>query len=195
MDWSFEPVTVADGITSYRLLDENARAPTMRDALELVRDDTAFRRLLAGTLASVPVESFFWECPPTSREHQDRPFEFVVVEATVLTEIEPDPSSFRPHFDLAPDADVVTFPNLAGDATLVVPAPRTAAPAYGHLATFVRTAPPGQVDELFRAVGCAIEDCLSDEPLWVSTAGLGVPWLHIRLDSRPKYYRYTPFKQ
>lgn len=32
-------------------------------------------------------------------------------------------------------------------------------------------------------------------PLWVSTSGLGVSWLHVRLDSRPKYYTYAPYKQ
>ncbi len=31
-------------------------------------------------------------------------------------------------------------------------------------------------------------------PLWLSTAGGGVAWLHVRLDSRPKYYGYSPYK-
>jgi len=35
---------------------------------------------------------------------------------------------------------------------------------------------------------------ISDRPTWLSTAGLGVYWLHLRLDSRPKYYRYQPYK-
>lgn len=34
---------------------------------------------------------------------------------------------------------------------------------------------------------------LNDAPIWLNTAGAGVPWLHIRLDSRPKYYRYQPY--
>jgi len=29
---------------------------------------------------------------------------------------------------------------------------------------------------------------------WLSTSGLGVGWLHVRLDSRPKYYTYEPYK-
>lgn len=31
--------------------------------------------------------------------------------------------------------------------------------------------------------------------LWCSTSGLGVYWLHIRLDQYPKYYTYRPYKQ
>ena len=30
--------------------------------------------------------------------------------------------------------------------------------------------------------------------LWVSTSGLGVYWLHVRLDSYPKYYQHAPYK-
>lgn len=33
-----------------------------------------------------------------------------------------------------------------------------------------------------------------DAPLWVSTSGLGVPWLHVRLDDAPKYYTHRPFR-
>lgn len=29
--------------------------------------------------------------------------------------------------------------------------------------------------------------------IWMSTAGVSTAWLHVRLDSRPKYYHYGPF--
>jgi hypothetical protein len=29
---------------------------------------------------------------------------------------------------------------------------------------------------------------------WVSTAGTGVPWLHVRRDTRPKYDRHAPYR-
>ena len=32
-----------------------------------------------------------------------------------------------------------------------------------------------------------------DRPMWLSTCGTGVAWVHMRLDQRPKYYTYTPF--
>ena len=32
------------------------------------------------------------------------------------------------------------------------------------------------------------------QPIWLSTAGMGVPWLHVRLDSRPKYYAFGPYR-
>ena len=33
----------------------------------------------------------------------------------------------------------------------------------------------------------------SQRRLWMSTEGSGVPWLHVRLDSRPKYYKHHEY--
>ncbi len=29
---------------------------------------------------------------------------------------------------------------------------------------------------------------------WLNTEGGGVAWLHVRIDQRPKYYHYAPYK-
>ncbi|HEU5075095.1 MAG TPA: hypothetical protein VFU02_12985, partial [Polyangiaceae bacterium] len=67
--------------------------------------------------------------------------------------------------------------------------------AYTHLAAFLRHAPPEQCEVLLREVGFAARECLRNEPFWLSTSGLGVAWLHVRIDSRPKYYQYTPYRR
>ena len=36
---------------------------------------------------------------------------------------------------------------------------------------------------------------LGARPVWLSTAGGGVDWLHVRLDDRPKYYRHREWRQ
>ena len=59
---------------------------------------------------------------------------------------------------------------------------------------FLRDAPKTQVDAFWRSVGRAMHDRVSSTPTWLSTAGMGVSWLHLRLDSRPKYYRHEPYK-
>ncbi len=33
-----------------------------------------------------------------------------------------------------------------------------------------------------------------EKPVWISTAGTGVPFLHVRFDSRPKYYSWDEYK-
>ena len=107
----------------------------------------------------------------------------------------PDPISFATQFAAKKSAEsVVVFPNLGNDALLVVPCPIAPAGAYGHLAAFVRKAPELQRHALWRAVGEALTERLGREPIWLSTAGAGVAWLHVRLDARPKYYGYPPYK-
>jgi hypothetical protein len=32
------------------------------------------------------------------------------------------------------------------------------------------------------------------EPVWLSTNGDGVSWLHVRIDERPKYYTHGPYR-
>jgi hypothetical protein len=35
---------------------------------------------------------------------------------------------------------------------------------------------------------------IGPRPTWLCTVGGGVAWLHVRLDSRPKYYSYGPYR-
>ncbi|KAK1864801.1 hypothetical protein I4F81_007343 [Pyropia yezoensis] len=68
---------------------------------------------------------------------------------------------------------------------------------YAHIGAFVRGAPAPAVAALWAAVGDAVTARLATNdgrPLWVSTAGLGVPWLHVRLDNAPKYYRVQAYR-
>ena len=104
-----------------------------------------------------------------------------------------DPRPFAEHFERHGNDEVVVFPNLGGDAMLVVPAPRGTASAYTHLARFVRHAPRDQVRYLWRTMSETVIARIGAAPLWLSTAGDAVGWLHVRLDSRPKYFHYRPY--
>jgi len=66
---------------------------------------------------------------------------------------------------------------------------------YENIAAFVREAPEAQTHFLWRLVGNLMERRLGPSPVWLSTAGAGVPWLHVRLDQRPKYYSHAPNRQ
>jgi hypothetical protein len=78
---------------------------------------------------------------------------------------------------------------------MVVPCPVAGASAYGHLAAFVRLAPEAQQHALWRSVGEAMARRIGVKPVWLSTAGAGVPWRHVRLGDRPKYYSFEPYRR
>ena len=145
-----------------------------------------------GLLAKSSFESFRWETPPVTVSNIDRPFECVLLDSPGLAP-RPDASAFANHFKIA-KAPVIEFPNLGGDAIMVVPCPIGPVNAYGHLASFVRNAPEQQIHDLWQAVADAMARRIATKPVWLSTAGAGVSWLHVRLDDRPKYYGHAPFR-
>lgn len=185
-----------DGGRVYRVRVLHQGQPaSYAEAVEGWRRDPAFRAFLNRTLAEAPYGAFLWETPPITSHTLSRLFEFVLVDCPQLARLAPEPDAFVTHFKTAgPGKAATVFPNLGGDAILIAPTPQAPLDAYGHLAAFVRFAPVGQRDEFWRIVGEAIGGHLGDRPLWLSTNGLGVTWLHVRLDRRPKYYTFEPYR-
>ncbi len=144
-------------------------------------------------LAEAGTGAIFWEC----REVQAGAAEWVCLPARGLGEVPADHGPFASRFG-GREGGVAVFGNLSGDAVLVVPEPvradREGWLDYGDLTRFLRHAPAEQQRALWTAAGGAVADRLGG-PLWISTAGMGVPWLHVRLDRRPKYYRCAAYRQ
>ena len=81
-----------------------------------------------------------------------------------------------------------SFPNLSGDTVLVVPMPRTGK-SYVTLKDFTDNAPMKQQQELWKLVAREAKKQVKEfGKVWISTHGLGVPYLHVRISSQPKYY-------
>ena len=45
------------------------------------------------------------------------------------------------------------------------------------------------------ADGTTMKELVDQHSVWLNTAGNGVIWLHIRLDSRPKYYKTDTYRK
>lgn len=179
-------------IKLFSLFSQNKQL-TYSQVIQLWQSDRNFCRFFSSTLAESDFPAYFWETPPITVDTVGQPFEFVLVNYPRLQEVSPNPNPFQRYFANA-DSSVVTFDNLGRDATLVAPCPLAEPSAYTQIANFSRTAPLSQQIALWQAVGKAIANKLDHSPLWISTSGLGVYWLHIRLDSVPKYYSYLPYK-
>ena len=174
--------------------ERDGRLMSWHEVAVALRDEAGARAALSSALAESPFAAFFWECQPTSSSAKDAPFGFVVVDSPVLATASPLPFPFAAHLD--GPGDVALFGSLGHDALLVAPKIRATEGTYTHLAVFVREGAPDQVDALWRAVAGAVHEWWGryDAPIWVNTSGLGVSWLHVRLDTRPKYYTHLPFR-
>eukprot|EP01035_Chromulina_nebulosa_P017234 gene17234-22760_t len=146
---------------------------------------------------------FFETVPITKNTLRTKTFEFVLISTSEFDSIDVDSLPFRDKFT---SNLVVTFNNIRNDAKLIVPCPSADDiksnnfNQYKNLANFVRSSDKLKIIKFWSTVGgeslniLSSVDRIEDEKLWISTSGLGVFWLHIRLDKRPKYYNYQPYK-
>ncbi len=206
MEWQATIQQIQSGThsrkTDHYEISQNMQPLSYRQVIRLWCEDEQFCKYFTQLLRDSPFSAYRWETPSITSSSVHRKFEFVLLESSSL-ERPVDTHSFRSKFEQVtggPNADegVLTFENLSGDASLVVPAPldNLQLQHYCHLASFLRAAPESQALELWKSLGEAAKRCSSDSrPIWISTAGMGVAWLHIRLDSYPKYYGYAKYKE
>lgn len=173
-------------------LAEGERAITHAQAFDALARRADWADLFSALVLHSGFDALFWELPPLAHDSLDEPFECVVTASDALARLRADPTPFSERFS-GPEASVVTFPNLGGDAILIAPTPHGDA-AYTHLAKFCREAPRDRQRAFWHAVADAVTANTSARPIWVSTSGLGVGWLHARIDERPKYYTHTPYR-
>jgi hypothetical protein len=192
--WSTRTEQLSGGRLQKVAIDQGSSPLAFAEVLRLWQDDEAFRDFFITLLADAPFMAFRWETPTMTVALAQRPFEFVLLDSPGLGS-RPDQNAFAKHFRAAKaEESVVAFANLGRDALLVVPCPRGPVSAYGHLAAFIREAPQEQKHALWRLVGQVMQQQLGESPVWLSTAGAGVSWLHVRLDTTPKYYGYQPYR-
>ena len=192
--WSHRTKELTNGRGVNAAIDLSSRPVSYAQVLDCWQNDAAFRSFFTRILADSPFTAFRWETPLITASTASRPFEFVLLDSPGLAR-EPDAGAFAEHFSGAAPEGIVEFLNLGKDAIMVVPCPGASLSAYSHLGAFVRQAPDPQIHALWRRVGAAMQRRLGARPVWLNTAGAGVSWLHVRLDDRPKYYGYAPYRE
>lgn len=175
-------------------IQEKSSLLSYSEVIERWIHDDQFRSFFCSLFYDSGLSSYVWETPPITSSHLNRPFEFVLLSQPNRSG-SPDRATYAQYFNVdTGDNGVIAFDNLGKDALLVVPSPYKPDVDYSNLAAFLRNAPEIQQHSLWRMLGRCIKHRLSSRPLWISVAGGGVAWLHVRLDSYPKYYRYMQYR-
>lgn len=175
---------------------ENGQALSYADVIKAWREFPQFGSWFSSLLAAAPFREMFWECPPTTSVLASRmPFECTLIRTHGFRGAAP--TDFAEYIRCSKEAS--HFPNLGRDAVLIAPCedPDVPRDTYAHLAAFCRGASAEQLDAFWRQTGNSLSTILGQRgrrPTWLSTAGSGVPWLHVRLDSRPKYYKTDAYR-
>lgn len=191
----FETTAQSDNagrLVKYRV-HEGGKSLRFEDVLRLWESDAAFVDFYLSLFPQCGYKGYVWETPAICSGTLQRQFEFVVHSAPKAFS-RPDRETFQSYFNTeeAPDG-IVAFENLGRDALLIVPSPYRKDADYTGLCEFLREAPLSQQRALWQELSRHARSRVSDRPMWMSVAGGGVAWLHLRLDSIPKYYRYEPY--
>lgn len=177
-------------------IKQNGKWLTVQEVINLWQNNTVFRMFYNRILEEVPFFGFFWENKPISQATLSEVYEFVVIGTDAFNGLETHRDTFSQYFEK--EKLIVSFDNLKKNAVLIAPCPnKLYNKGYMHLGEFIRNAPVAQWDTLWMIVGQKLQAHVeqSQRPVWLSTSGLGVHWLHIRLDQYPKYYTHQPYKR
>lgn len=191
--WEIEQKMIKEGRLFEYWIRKGERRLSFAEVIDLWKEDPGFRTFYTDLLCKPDWSAYFWEHPPLNKGCLDQEYRFVLVKAEVFAGLQADPRPFSEHFGAK--SSIIDFPNRGGDASLVVPQAIAREAYYAHLASFLRNAPKEQVHALWQRTAEVLLEKIDDQNLWLSTHGLGVYWLHLRLDSYPKYYHYQPYKR
>lgn len=186
---------VSSGGTIYQLHVDGKPLP-LTAFWESVDSDQFIRGYVAA-LTQVADEEFYWEHPPFHADDQTDAYEVAIVPAPALRSVRSNPSPFRSHFTSTDR--VVHFPNRGGDAVLIVPAPElldTGDKDYATIFRFLQNADEELLVDFFKTAFAVARENRPPQGsrAYLSTHGLGVHWLHARVDGRPKYYHMKEYR-
>ena len=137
--------------------------------------------------------SFFWETKPITNEKSI--FKQKFIQNEYLNNLKQNYSPFQNEINKSKNKYVTSFYNLSGDTLLIVPIPKKGK-NFATLKNFIDNASKTQQEYLWKEVSKQIKKLLKKnkgKPLWVSTHGTGVHYLHIRICNKPKYYLTKSF--
>lgn len=138
-------------------------------------------------------KTIYFNCPPLTKDDLDNVLEFAILNAPPLVDVSADVEKFADKFK--GKSMVTSFNNYGGDALLVCPVPIEGQDVdiYSSLAPFIRCARIEQQTAFWARVAKDLETLIPERTVWMNTAGTQITFLHLRLDSRAKYYQYTKF--
>lgn len=138
-------------------------------------------------------ESFYYETTPITN-NMNTNYEENYIQNSYLTNMKQDYSSFEKEINKSNNKYVVSFFNLSKTSYLIVPIPRSNK-KFTTLKDFIDNASKIQQKKLWQKVALSTIMMLKKyNKVWISTHGTGVPYLHIRIDIKPKYYQTIIFK-
>ena len=138
-------------------------------------------------------KSFFWETSPINNKMNNE-FDEKFIESDILNKMKQNYLSFEDKIKKTNNKNVLSFYNLSKTSKLVIPYPKKGK-KFTTLKQFMDNASLKQQKLFWKKVVSSIKSMLKKyDKVWISTHGTGVPYLHVRIDTYPKYYLTKKFR-
>ena len=191
-DYKLHILAQNENATRFQIL--NGEHPlSFEEVLMLWQGSPDFVLFYRETMKSFEYSGCFWEHPALKLEYVKAPYEAMLLKTENFSKRSIDTQAFSERIHST--SLVECFDNLGRNAKLIVPTLKLDKEVYKQFGSFINGASVEQVNAFFAAVGSELETELANgKQIWLNTAGLGVIWLHARLDTRPKYYKIKAYK-
>jgi len=149
-------------------------------------------------LTNCKFNEYYLEFNPVSYSTLDkRIFEFVLVKTKIC--LNADFTPFNKFNINSNTNDIRVFPNLSNTSILISPCYNKLfnIQSYAHIGIFMKNFNTKQQIDLIYTMFSVYITTLKSKPndfMWLSTHGKGVGWLHIRIDTQPKYITWLHYK-
>lgn len=137
-------------------------------------------------------KSFFYETSPIKTGEEKYKVKFI--ENENLDKMKQDYSTFIDKIKISKNNYVTSFYNLSGDTLLIIPIPKQNK-NFTTIKHFIDNASKTQQKYFWKYVSQKIKSLIKDKKkkYWISTHGTGVPYFHLRISTKPKYYQTKLF--
>jgi hypothetical protein len=199
-----KPVKRSDSVIEYHFYfykNDHLKKINIGEACSfLINESDEFRIYCSELMKNVPYAGFMFAITKIHdlRKDLDKDFIIYVKSNPVFARMKADPSAYSEHF--RGKWRWKDIPNLSGDALLLIPNKPKGGnyDKYANISNFFKEASISEISELFKAIGIFLEDSINFDcvrllpgnkkhSLYINTHGLGVPWIHVRFDTNPKY--------
>jgi len=135
---------------------------------------------------------FFYETYVLDK-NMENTYNEVFIENQNLNDLIQDYSSFSKYINKSKNKYVTLFNNLSNSSILIIPISKKNKD-FTTIKDFIDNSSNYQQKIFWKKVSNEIKRILKTEnKIYVSTHGLGVPYFHLRLDKVPKYYETKEF--
>lgn len=181
------------------ILYKNKKPLRWIEVINLWKSNSAFNHFFTNIINECIFTDYFFECPGiTLHKLYSQIFEFRLINhsksfpSTDLTAFEDQKKKNK-------SKSILVFGNLSQTSILIIPNKKQKSDfkIYNSIGNFLKGGTNKQINLLFSQIGVTLEKLLQDnhgKKVWLSTHGLGVHWLHFRLDFSPKYYQTDCYK-